>query len=200
MLPTLRELDAANQYQTDKLGRCPVNRHDYCDAYEFHFGRFRDRPITFWEIGVDRGDSLRMWSDYFPLATIVGLDIKPPTLPGWKTPPRTVFALCNATDPKAVADLAAAFPPDIVLDDGSHREGDLLAAFSLIYPRAKMLYAVEDLGTQLGLNGPDYLINPQLGSSVLKGYRLLSDELLALRGGLCQRLCYEPGQVYIYKK
>jgi hypothetical protein len=40
-------------------------------------GHLRHEPITPLEIGIFRGASLRMWSRYFDVATIVGADINP---------------------------------------------------------------------------------------------------------------------------
>lgn len=194
MIP-LRELDRLHQYQTDKLGRCPINRHDYADSYEFHFHRFREQPITFWEIGVDRGDSLRLWSDYFPQATIVGIDLRPPTLPDYQLPPRTVFVQGNATDPEFIRSLAAQYPPDAVLDDGSHRAGDLRAAFNLIWPLTRSVYAVEDLGTQYTHQWGQEFLDAAPFTDLAK---TLCDQLACNCPGP-KRICWEPGQLYFYK-
>ena len=48
----------------------------YFPIYERHFSSLRNKSITFLEIGVNRGGSLRMWQRYFgPLARIIGIDI-----------------------------------------------------------------------------------------------------------------------------
>lgn len=194
---TAHELDALNRYQTDKLARCPVNRHDYGAAYDFHFGPFRDRPVAFWEIGIDRGDSLRLWADYFPLGRVVGIDLRPPTLPGVGDLPRVGVRLGNATDPAFVAALAAEVPPDIVLDDGSHLATDLRRAFDLIWPHTRSLYAVEDLGTQhRHFHGGAFLDGPPFVDFLTAEAAALTDDL---GRPACRRLCFEPGIAFLYR-
>ena len=49
---------------------------NYFPAYEVHFARFINRPVTFVEIGCGAGGSLQLWKRYLgPLAQIVGIDI-----------------------------------------------------------------------------------------------------------------------------
>jgi hypothetical protein len=47
----------------------------YAEIYEKRFDRLRSKEIALLELGVHRGDSLRMWRDYFEKGTIVGLDL-----------------------------------------------------------------------------------------------------------------------------
>ena len=50
----------------------------YLDIYDRHFGRFRNTPVKFLEIGVAQGGSLEIWRKYFgPDATIFGVDVNP---------------------------------------------------------------------------------------------------------------------------
>lgn len=194
---TLRELDAANDYRTDKLGRCPLNPHDYADAIEFHLGPWRDRAFVLWEVGVDRGDSLRLWSDYLPLATVVGIDLREPTTPGYRLPPRCHFRRGSATDPVFVEALAAEFPPDFVIDDGSHRASDLHRTFELVWPHTRAVYCAEDLHTQYPDCpwGTDFLDRDPFTDRL----KALGDRLARLESGGPRRVCWEPGQVYLYK-
>src|SRR5699024_12687992 len=67
----------AVRHRSDKWGA-----HRYAPHYERHLSRFRDRQITFVEIGVGGyhdpdlgGESLRMWKRFFPRALIHGVDI-----------------------------------------------------------------------------------------------------------------------------
>ena len=51
---------------------------NYFPIYEKIFHRFRDKNITFVEIGVFSGGSLFMWKNYFgPKARIIGIDLNP---------------------------------------------------------------------------------------------------------------------------
>ena len=44
----------------------------YFPVYERHFSPWRNKSLTFLEIGVSRGGSLQMWQRYFgPMAKII---------------------------------------------------------------------------------------------------------------------------------
>ena len=50
----------------------------YFHVYEEIFQKFRNKKITFVEIGVQRGGSLLMWRDWLgPDARIIGVDLDP---------------------------------------------------------------------------------------------------------------------------
>jgi hypothetical protein len=139
----------------------------YFPAYERHFSSWRGRSLTFFEIGVARGGSLPMWRRYFgPLAVVVGLDIDPRCR---EHEGDGIFVrIGNQSDPLFLESVIEEFgPPDIVLDDGSHRMDDLWASFDYLYPKLPKngVYMIEDLHTAYwpdfggGLNEPDSFIN-----------------------------------------
>src|SRR5215203_706034 len=64
--------DLAEKYGTDK----GPSGHNYTPYYEEYLQHRRFRALTLLELGVWKGASLRMWRDYFPSATIVGIDNK----------------------------------------------------------------------------------------------------------------------------
>ena len=121
----------------------------YFPAYERHFSRFTDRPVTVFEIGCGEGGSLRLWKSFFgPLARIVGLDRAPEcrTL----EEEQITVRIGQQSDPDFLARVAAEFgAPDIVIDDGSHHAADQRATFEFFYPRLDRngIYAVEDVHT-----------------------------------------------------
>ena len=51
------------------------NISGFIQLYEKYFLPFRESKINILEIGVDNGDSLRIWREYFPNANICGIDI-----------------------------------------------------------------------------------------------------------------------------
>ena len=54
----------------------PMDRvHNYADFYEMVFGGIRPQVKHLLECGILRGESLRAWQEYFPNATITGIDI-----------------------------------------------------------------------------------------------------------------------------
>ena len=98
--------------------------HSYLPLYEDKFAPVRDRVKNVLEVGIQRGGSLLMWADYFPNATIWGIDITPydQTPDCVKNHPR-IKLLCgvNAYDVNLVKKMIESqLYFDIVIDDGSH--------------------------------------------------------------------------------
>jgi len=51
--------------------------HSYIPIYEYLFEEIRYEKLNIVEIGIWRGDSLRVWEQYFPNANVLGIDINP---------------------------------------------------------------------------------------------------------------------------
>lgn len=121
----------------------------YFPAYELHFSRYVNRPMTFLEIGCGRGGSAQMWKRYFgPHAFIVGIDIIPECKEFEED--QIAMRIGNQSDLPFLEGVLAEFGvPDVVLDDGSHKMSDVVETFRFLYPRtaADGVYMVEDLHT-----------------------------------------------------
>ena len=121
----------------------------YFPAYETHFGRFVNRPITFIEIGCGRGGSLQMWKRYFgPHARIIGIDIRPEVKQFEED--QIEIRIGDQSDTSFLESVIQEFgTPDVVLDDRSHVMDDLVKTFHYLYPRTAPdgVYLVEDLHT-----------------------------------------------------
>jgi hypothetical protein len=121
----------------------------YFPIYEKFFGMWRNKSITFLEIGVSRGGSLQMWQRYFgPLARIIGIDIDPACKE--HESPGVFVRIGDQSDPVFLQTLIDEFgPPDIVLDDGSHMMRHVRSTFQFLYPLLPKngIYLVEDLHT-----------------------------------------------------
>ena len=50
-------------------------KHRYWELYEQDFQKHKDEPINILEIGTFKGESTNAWLEYFPNATIYGVDI-----------------------------------------------------------------------------------------------------------------------------
>ena len=50
-------------------------KHHYHTVYEPEFDTLRNEPINILEVGVFKGDSIKAWLEFFPNATIYGIDI-----------------------------------------------------------------------------------------------------------------------------
>jgi hypothetical protein len=119
----------------------------YFDVYTDYLHGWRHRSFSMLELGVYRGESLRMWRNYFPRATIYGLDIDPDSArraDGFK-----VFT-GSQTDPEFLGHVLDEIGPDlrVVIDDASHVTAFTMASFEAIFPRlaSGSIYFIEDLG------------------------------------------------------
>jgi len=108
----------------------------YCTEYESLFGSMRQAPIRLLELGVRFGASMLLWSDYFPNATIVGLDIeeRPKNFPA---DGRVHFVRGSQDDPAALdrCVTVAGGQFDIIVDDASHVGRLSASSFSYLFPR-----------------------------------------------------------------
>lgn len=108
--------DIARRTGTDKSSEI----NDYCTFYDGLFGDQRDLPINILEIGVFQGNSIAMWEEAFPKATITGLDNDLSNLR--RKPERATLYEVDAADPKQMHDVGEALGPfDIVIEDSAHR-------------------------------------------------------------------------------
>jgi len=159
---TLPHLDAlGRKHGTDKSSL----HHDYLNFYERFVGALRDQPIRMLEIGILRGESLKMWQEYFRNGHIVGIDINPNTKI-YSTPRITI----EIADQSSVIDLVRVGttygPFDIILDDGSHSWRDQITALSYLYPMLKLggFFIVEDLDTSFGGLAENYRGNAKIST------------------------------------
>ncbi|ABE67616.1 methyltransferase [Mycobacterium phage Wildcat] len=105
-----------------------------------------DHPVNLLELGVYKGESIKMWLKYFRHreAQIFGIDIDfsrmDPTL---ACDPRFYFSEWDQADPEAVQ----WYPyMDVIIDDASHISQKTIASFDIWWPLVMPggLYVVED--------------------------------------------------------
>ena len=127
--------------------------HDYLRHYAAMVERFRSSPITLLEIGVFRGGSLRMWEDYLPLATIVGVDIQEHCRQ--HAGGRRIVEIGSQADPEFLGTIGTKYLPSIVIDDGSHRADHIQMTFETLFPHLQDggLYLIEDVHFHAGRSG-----------------------------------------------
>lgn len=135
-------------YGTDKaIG------HRYTPHYHQRFEALREEPITILEIGIGGyqkeigGHSLRMWRDYFPKGTIVGLDIIDKSE---LAEDRVIIEQGDQSDPRDLHRIGKTHGPfDIIIDDGSHEVNDVIQSWVILWDYLKDggWYCVEDIGT-----------------------------------------------------
>lgn len=161
------------KYGTDKghtditahnFGKCRGYTHDYASVYDLLFSQGRNNIRHVLECGIatlDRrdgmnpkdsdaeslGPSLRMWREYFPNATITGIDIDEHCL---FTAERIETYQCDQTDPQSIKRFLEQIPDrkfDIVIDDGLHKYHAGIALFENVVDRLSDygIYAIEDI-------------------------------------------------------
>lgn len=126
----MREISAIfNSCRSDKC-----STHSYGDLYARVLDRRRGEALRILEIGIDRGRSLRAWREICPAAEIWGVDIRQEAV---DAAVRDGFrAVCaNAADAAALDAALGDLAFDLVVDDGSHREADQIAARDYFLPR-----------------------------------------------------------------
>ncbi len=133
-------IDIGKKYPSNK------NKSGFLEIYDEMFKEFRDKEIKLLEIGIDKGDSLRIWRDFFPKAKICGLDIieKNFSINGVE------FIIGDQSDNNILSTLVHKYKSfDIIIDDGSHLSKHIISTFLFLYPylNENGIYVVEDLQT-----------------------------------------------------
>ena len=131
----------------------PTKRiHNYLPYYWLHFQDIRFDVKNVLEIGVQSDHSIRMWEEFFPNATIYGLDIDPNCKQFEGGRRRILIGDQGDREflDRVIRDADGAF--DIVIDDGSHYVDDQLTTFEVVFPAMSDhgIYVIEDTGGCVG--------------------------------------------------
>ena len=133
-------IEISKKYKTTK------KMMGFINIYEKYLKEHRNKKINLLEIGVENGESLRMFSNYFNNAKIIGLDI----IEKKYNIKNTEIFCGNQTDKKILFKIIKKYKSlDIIIDDGSHQNSDIKKSFSYLFPKLKLggLYIIEDLQT-----------------------------------------------------
>ena len=97
-----------------------IKHSTYFHSYDHFFNQYRNKDITFVEIGILGGGSLFMWRDYFgPKARIIGVDLNP-NAKKWEENGFEIF-IGSQSDVNFWKNFKAKVGGvDVVLDDGGH--------------------------------------------------------------------------------
>ena len=97
-----------------------IKHSTYFNVYDELFSKYKNKNITFLEIGVLSGGSLFMWRDFFgPKARIIGIDINPKAKK-WEAYGFEIF-IGSQSDSEFLKLIKSSLGPiDIILDDGGH--------------------------------------------------------------------------------
>jgi len=141
--------DLGIKYHTDK-----AHLHNFCNDYE---KLLRKDVKTLWEIGILDGASLRMWSEYYPNAKIIGYDIEDKSSLSFND--KVSVKLLDQSNKSQLSELAKQTDIDIIVDDGSHIIQHQILTFEMLFNCLKSggQYVLEDLHTSTNVhNANDY--------------------------------------------
>lgn len=177
--------ELAQKYGTDKLGI-------YTPFYDLILGPRRSDVKHVLEVGIGTpesmrhvanykpGASLRMWRDYFPNASISGLDINPNASNDAADPENRISTY--AGDSRGPVRQILIGPFDLILDDGDHAPPIQLATFQSLSPLLALggLYIIEDTEFFSELTGhlPEHTLIRHMSKSGLGLAILIRQEAL----------------------
>jgi glycosyltransferase involved in cell wall biosynthesis len=140
---SLRDLFAAH------TGKVSDKWDIYISEYDRLFQPYRDQPVQLLEIGIQNGGSLEVWNKYFAKAKrIVGSDIDSACEQLTFDDPKIAVVVADAnTDDAEKRILSESTTFDLIIDDGSHRSGDIVRSFARYFKHLADggLYIAEDL-------------------------------------------------------
>ena len=177
-----------------------VTKHDtdkafYSCAYNDTFLSLREDIKLLFEIGVNRGGSVRVFKEYFPNALIVGLETNKNCV---VNEDRIAIEIGDATDKSFINNILTKYnKPDIVIDDGSHKSKDIKTSFKLLYPHTKTSYVIEDLGTQTKSFQEGYYINDSIPATVILYQEI--DKLFFRNKNTCKSIRIYPAICFFMK-
>lgn len=123
--------------------------HHYTKEYAQFFGAIKNAPLKFLEIGIWKGNSVRLWERYFPNAELHFIDITGNAIE--YTSPRSHYHFLDQSDMGALNSFAKSVGGnfDIIIDDGGHKMHQQINSFKALFPYVSQggLYIIEDLHT-----------------------------------------------------
>lgn len=124
--------DIAFRYGTDKKH----TRHNFVEIYESLFEHKRQEPLKLLEIGVYLCRSHNMWLDYFPNATVYGIE-KEEMFTQYSRDRLIIHRIDQGNKDQLLAYAEEHGPWDIIIDDGSHFVSHQKLALQVLWPFVK---------------------------------------------------------------
>ena len=120
----------------------------YFSIYEEQFEKYKDKPINFFEIGINKGGDLQIWHKYFTkLNKIYAADINENCKSLEKILPNTTVFIGDQGNNSFLEMLSNNVEDiDILLDDGGHQFHQQINSFKILFKKIKDdgLYLIED--------------------------------------------------------
>jgi hypothetical protein len=147
------------KYHTDK---CPGG-HNFLGVYELFFNPFRNVAKKVAEIGIAQGASLNLWKDYFPQATVYGIDIFDNSNLNTE---RIKTFIGDQSKRESLQGFITKYGSDFdfILDDGGHSMEQQQVSFGFLFKHVKHsgYYIIEDLQTSIYKG--EYGSKPEFGT------------------------------------
>lgn len=142
--------------------------HGYTEMYERFLWQWKNEPIRIFEIGIADGGSLAMWLEYFPRASVYGVDIKDSSRFEKDRVKTCIADQANREQLKKCMD-AFGGQFDLLVDDGGHSMEQQQVSLGFLFPyvRPGGFYSIEDLHTSLPNLYPDFGVDPDEGNSTV---------------------------------
>lgn len=121
---------------------------NYYAEYDFNFEKLGDKSLKILEIGIQGGGSIAMWQEYFPNASITGIDIDPSCAQFAQNGVKVhIGSQEDIGFLKSVEKIDGPF--DIVIDDGGHTMKQQITTFRTLFPLLCEggVYVIEDIHT-----------------------------------------------------
>ena len=169
---TLQEYALRNDTDKNEDG------HNYVVVYDPLFTPFRQDTFSFLEIGVYQCSAHRTWRDYFPNATIYGIDIDPKAIDKYKNEERMILQEVDQGNEQQLIEYSKNGPWKVILDDGSHRSSHQKLTFDVLWNSVEPggYYIVEDTYTSFWDNHPKNLF-VDCDETLVKRMLRLADEV-----------------------
>jgi len=160
------------------------NSHWYTPHYEEHFRNLRGKRLNLLEIGIggyanprEGCHSLRMWKAYFRKGRIYGIDVYDKK--SLEEPRIHLFQGSQDDEAflRSVSERAGGF--DIVVDDGSHLNEQVIKSFEVLFPllREGGIYVVEDTQFSYWPGCGGNLDDPNDPKTIMGYFKRLADGL-----------------------
>lgn len=140
-MKTLTEI--GKSFNTDK-----ATHHNFTEFYDLYFNSLRNEYFNILEIGIWKGESLKMWKEYFHNSTIYALDIN--NLKHLEED-RIFIEQADQTDVQRMNTVFPNVKFDIIIDDGGHSMYQQQLTLIAMLHRLKRggFFILEDLHTSL---------------------------------------------------
>ena len=120
--------------------------HQYIHIYESLFEPIRSRVKNILEIGIWQGDSHKMWRDYFPSATVYGIDVNIDSCKTLENQQR-IESIYGDAYSQDILNLFKDIQFDVIIDDGPHTLQSQIECVKLYAPllSSNGILVIEDI-------------------------------------------------------